>query len=333
MSEWFIFVLQFTTANRPRMNLKHWESYYQGGALATGPAGPGGGYDRELRAAWEDFLQPLPDDATILDLGTGNGALALIIKEFGDAQGRAWRIHGTDLAQIDPASLVIDGQRRFEGVTFHAGVASEDLPFDEGAFDAVCGQYALEYADRSRAIPELARVLKPGGRAQFVVHHQQSRLAENARQSLLQGSLILQVTRVYDALRQVVVPGTETVSPDEARADFRAAMRRLGRAQSEIPGGSEVLGVTLAALRELLSMQGRYPTETLLSEIDRVERDLEFALQRVRDLRDHACGDADIDALVELADGVGLRSVERALQYHDEDQLVGWRLGWVRAAP
>jgi len=315
------------------MNLTHWESFYQGGALATGPSRSGGGYDQELRSVWEDFLNPLPDEATILDLGTGNGALALIIKEVGDARSRAWTIHGTDLAQIDPPSLVQDGQRRFEGVTFHAGVASEELPFDGGTFDAVCGQYALEYADASRAVPELARVLKPGGRAQFVIHHQRSRLAENARQSLLQGGLVLQVTRVYDALRQVVDAGNATVSADEARTAFRSAMRRLGRAQSEIPGGSEVLGVTLAALRELLSMQGRYPTETLLSEIDRVERDLEFALQRVRDLRDHACGDADIDALVELADGVGLRSVERALQYHDEDQLVGWRLGWVRAAP
>ena len=313
------------------MSLEHWESYYQGGALATGPAGSGGGYDQELRSVWQDFLAPLPNDATILDLGTGNGALALIIKEFGDAQGARWTIHGTDLASIDPPGQVTDGKHRFEGVIFHSEVASEDLPFDDSSFDAVGGQYALEYADSSQAVAEIARVLKPGGRAQFIMHHHRSLLAENARQSMLQASLVLQVTGVYDALRRVVNPPSQSQqSVAEATADFRSAMRRLGRAQSEFPGGSGIIGVTLAALRELLAMRDRYSPEELLVEIDRVESDLKFATQRVRDLLDHASDEAAIDALIETARASGLDCSGRVPQYHAGDQLVGWRIRFTR---
>jgi len=317
------------------MSLEHWESYYQSGALATGPASPSGGYDQELRSVWKEFLSPLPNEATILDLGTGNGALALIVKELGDAQDFAWTIHGTDLATIDPPRQVANGRRRFEGVIFHSGVASEELPFDDASFDAVCGQYALEYADSSRAVPEVARILKPGGRAQFVMHHDRSLLAENARQSLLQASLVLQVTQVYDALRRVVnSSGQAPEFVTEATATFRSAMRRLGRAQTEfLSGGTEIISVTLAALRELLSMRSRYSSEELLAEINRVEGDLKFATQRVKDLLAHASDEAAVNALIELAQRSGLECTERALQHHAEEKLVGWRLQFTRVDP
>jgi SAM-dependent methyltransferase len=315
------------------MNLEHWESYYQGGAIATGPTGNLGNYDQELKSVWQAFLEAVPPQGVILDLGTGNGAVALIAKELSDSLRRDWVIHGTDLARIDPPARVRDGQRRFAGVSFHPGVASEDLPFDAATFDAICGQYALEYADLSRAVPEVARVLKPGGQAQFVIHHDQSLLAENARQSLLQGSLVLQVTGVYDALRRVVKPADRSAeSVAEATTAFRAAMRRLGRAQTQFPGGSDVLGVTLAALRELLALRAGQPEAVVLSEIDRVEADLRLSLRRLEDLLERASDEAAIDSMIRLAEAHGLQCRMKQLQYHAGDNLVGWRVQWVRGA-
>ena len=42
------------------------------------------------------------------------------------------------------------------------------LPFRDGAFDAVLGKQILHHLDLKIAIPEIARVLRPGGRAVFL---------------------------------------------------------------------------------------------------------------------------------------------------------------------
>ncbi len=46
--------------------------------------------------------------------------------------------------------------------------AAEMLPFPDGTFDAVLGKQILHHLDLQVAIPEIARVLRPGGRAVFL---------------------------------------------------------------------------------------------------------------------------------------------------------------------
>ncbi len=46
--------------------------------------------------------------------------------------------------------------------------AAEMLPFSDGAFDAVLGKQILHHLNLKIAIPEIARVLQPGGRAVFL---------------------------------------------------------------------------------------------------------------------------------------------------------------------
>ena len=64
---------------------------------------------------------------------------------------------------------------RLEGVAERIELKTGDahqLPFEEGSFDAVVSSWALhniyEQGGREKAIREIARVLKPGGRAAIV---------------------------------------------------------------------------------------------------------------------------------------------------------------------
>ena len=96
----------------------------------------------------------LPDGArTVLDLGAGTGKLT-----------RDLVARGFDVVAVDPS----DGMRAELGrllpeVRVLAG-SGERIPLDAGSLDAVLVAQAWHWVDPIRAVPEVARVLRPGGR-------------------------------------------------------------------------------------------------------------------------------------------------------------------------
>jgi len=311
------------------LSLDQWETFYRGGAIVTGPAGPDGGYDRELRAAWVEFFSTLPASASVLDIGTGNGAVPLIALQAATAQGFRWDIHGADLARIDPARDVADGARRFEGIQFHPGVATEQLPFEDARFDAVTGHYALEYCKTPAALAEIFRVLKPGGDAQFIMHHADSALIRSARQSLAECDLVLRETKLYRRLHKLatmeqVTPGSTDHATNELRAAIQAVKQALPQARHA--AGGRVLDVALDATQKLLALRRQAPAATVGPEVDRAEADLRASARRLNDLVDHACSESRMDELQAEAAAAGFTLIERLPQFHAGDNLVGWQL-------
>ncbi len=312
------------------MSLQHWESYYRAGAVASCPLGPGGGYTQELRDAWVEFFTGLPEGARILDIGTGNGAVAMIAREASDSLDRHYEIHGTDLAQIDPVRDVRDGRRLLTGIKFHARVATEQLPFETGSFDAVSGQYALEYAAVDRALKEIRRVLKSGGRAQFIVHHADSIVALKAHESLRQSALVLDETRVFRKLRRHLKSGqrSRTVA-QRTLADLDAAVGTLRKA-AERAEDPLTLNVTIDAVGKLLAARAQMSPAALDLECDRVEGSIRAAVHRLQDLVQCGRTEAGMQSMSELALAQGFEVKEMALQYHAGDKLVGWRMRLAR---
>ena len=78
---------------------------------------------------------------------------------------------GLELVLTEPeAPMARRLERRAGGATIVRAPA-EQLPFEDGAFDtAVSTMVLCTVADASRAIAELARVLRPGGRLLFIEH-------------------------------------------------------------------------------------------------------------------------------------------------------------------
>jgi ubiquinone/menaquinone biosynthesis C-methylase UbiE len=312
------------------MSLQHWESYYRAGALASCPLGPDGGYTQELRDAWAGFFSKLPAGARILDVGTGNGAVALIARETSASFARSFEIHGIDLARIDPARDVHDGMRLFDGISFHAEVASERLPFDAGSFDAVSGQYALEYTAVEQSLREIRRVLKPGGRAQFIIHHADSIVARKARESLRQSSLVLEETRIFRKLRRHLKSAQQSRSvARRTLSDLTEAMDKLGKA-ALAADDALTINVTIDAVGKLLASRLRISPAALDLEVDRVEGSIRASVHRLQDLVRSGQSEGGMQGILKLARTDGFEIDELALQYHAVDKLVGWRLRLTR---
>ena len=112
------------------------------------------------RAKVIDMLAPAPGEH-VLDIGVGPGLLAYDLARM---VGEGGRLAGLDAA---PAMLKV-ARTRLAALPQAECIEGEatDLRFPDGSFDIAVSTQVLEYvADIGKAVKELHRVLKPGGRA------------------------------------------------------------------------------------------------------------------------------------------------------------------------
>jgi len=93
----------------------------------------------------------------VLDLGAGTGKLT---RQLTDGRRR--------VVAVEPLAAMRDvGSRAVQGVEFLAGTA-EDIPLEDSSVDVVLVAQAWHWMDAQRTVPEVARVLTPGGRLGLV---------------------------------------------------------------------------------------------------------------------------------------------------------------------
>jgi ubiquinone/menaquinone biosynthesis C-methylase UbiE len=90
---------------------------------------------------------------SVLELGAGTGKLTRVLLELGHD------VHPTD---PDPAMLALL-EEHLPG-TRSAVASAEDIPLADASVDAVIAAQAFHWFDLDLALPEIARVLRPGGR-------------------------------------------------------------------------------------------------------------------------------------------------------------------------
>src|SRR4051794_9933573 len=91
----------------------------------------------------------------VLDVATGTGAVALELV----------RQKGCTVVGVDQSEGMLEAAReRVNGSVELVHASAEQLPFEDGEFDALTFTYLFRYVDDPAAtIRELARVVRPGG--------------------------------------------------------------------------------------------------------------------------------------------------------------------------
>jgi len=111
-----------------------------------------------------------PDAKTVLDLGAGTGKLT-----------RALAARGLDVVAVDPApNMLAQLSSAIPGAIVSVGTA-EDIPLADASVDAIVVGQAWHWVDQDRAVPQVARVLRPGGTLGLIWNMRDERVGWVAR--------------------------------------------------------------------------------------------------------------------------------------------------------
>jgi SAM-dependent methyltransferase len=88
----------------------------------------------------------------VLDLGAGTGKLTAALAGL-----------GAEVTAVEPDPGMLAELRRLLGSVRALPGSAEEIPLPDASVDAVVAGQAMHWFDLSRAIPEIARVLTPGG--------------------------------------------------------------------------------------------------------------------------------------------------------------------------
>lgn len=160
---------------------EHWSDFWASGALTSLPQDFSGNYDGELAAFWQREFEALPPSARLLDVCTGNGALAVLAAEYSARQARSFHITGLDAARLQPRRMAEshpEAAAFLEPIRFIDQTPLESASFPAGQFDFIMSQYGIEYCDWPRAAERVARWLSSGGCFSLVAHAADSAMIE-----------------------------------------------------------------------------------------------------------------------------------------------------------
>jgi SAM-dependent methyltransferase len=290
-----------------------WSLYWQGGNSDSCIANTSANDRALVSAGWQSLAADLPEGATVLDLATGNGAVPRDLL----LSNPALRITGVDLADIAPDSLLAS-EPVLARVTLRGGVDICQLPFDDGSFDAVTSQFGIEYAPLDAALAEAARVLRPGGRLQLLLHHAGSEVVAPA------AALVEEMDRLFseDGLLAVL---NEFL---DGNSDLDA-LERAGQAYLSAPvlRTRHISGQVMTGINQVIIDSGPQPERArLLAETMQSRLDAERS--RLRQLQSAALDESAAAALEQQLSGMGFDAISRSLLQApgDPPALVGWQL-------
>lgn len=137
-----------------------------------------------------------------LDIGTGTGVIPRFMHKYGG------ELYGIDISekQIEKAIEISNGLN----IDYCVGTA-ESIPFENDFFDSACAVQCWRYFDKTKAVPEIHRVLKKGGI--FIIAYMQW-LPEESEIIKASLELVKKYNPNWDCFSERINVKNSTLSPD-----------------------------------------------------------------------------------------------------------------------
>ncbi len=317
----------------------HWSQWWSEGHITSFGTALKDNYDGATREHWRaQFARFQGRD--ILDIATGNGALATLAVEYSEDEGKQFKVTATDLADIGEQTTAEDSrihQWRAQ-ISFHGNSPCENQPFDDGSFDYVLSQYGFEYSDVDATLAEVFRVLRPGGRFLAIAHHAHSAVIGRQQISARVYHAALEQLRLFRLLDRHLASwgkarGARAVDKlatkpkfQKSRADLEQGLRQFTQAFPNDETAAKVFCAIDDLRQEALDLG---PARRELA-VKRERATFEGALNRLRDLFQAALDKQAVDLFATRAHEVGYTEVSAEPFYAESGGLAGWSIALTR---
>ena len=314
-----------------------WDRYWAHGRLTSCADAFDGNYEGAIAERWETFFATLPDRARILDVCTGNGAIAALAAAHAIDHEARHTIDAIDLALIHPDAALANRPDIAARISFHSRVGADATPFDDDSFDAIVGQYALEYTPIEATVHEIARVAAPGCRVMFVMHHAASIVMTTAAEEIRNGQLLFAAPSRFDVARAFIDyvgrvpagPARRALKDDPRAEELRRVLNESAAAISRAAEGSphpELLTNALGLVSDAYKAVDRAGRDAALARLDGGRAETEANLARLDDLMNAAVSADDARRIGDVFRSAGFGGVDFEELHHDGARLMGWVL-------
>lgn len=314
---------------------EQWSRFWESGSLTTFIGRFEDNYDGDVQAFWFLELRKLPDGARIVDLATGNGALALLATQYGKSNDKDFQVSAVDYADIDPLAFAKESQQEdMAAIEFIGNTRIEDTGLEAGSFDCAISQFGFEYGDPEASVREVSRLLAPSGaRFAAIMHHTDSDIMKQARDGLEQvaacetsnlHAAIEPMLRRLDELNRAGKNPAEDGQAEAHRAELNRKTEEMHQMQNRFLDPSMYpyyLKHSMAVFNP--NIVGGKTLEEKLEHLKQVDLFTADYKQRMQDLTAAAQSAAEFERLEAALKGEGF-AIERSEPFHFETTHFGY---------
>ena len=294
-----------------RWSPAQWTRYWQSGTVTTFHGRFANNYDGVVRSYWHGIFDQLPGDARIIDLGTGNGAVALLAARYSHRRQRDFTISAVDFADIDPVRQLAGkaAARHLPRIRFLRRTRIERTTLPDSTLDLAMSQFGFEYAPADEAVAEVDRILKRcGGLFAAMIHHADSAIVRQAKDGIAQAAICEQsglqplVRKLHRRLNKLKKLNRNKGKDGRAialRTEINGRLAQLNRASARFSDpGPMTLFVRQSMSTFDPAVAGGLSVDRKLRMLQDAAAEKEAYRKRMLDLVSCALSDAEIDALV-----------------------------------
>ncbi len=330
-----------TSNGRPATSSQSaWSQYWRRGHLHSCPGAFQGNYEDSIREFWHSTFTEIDEHGRVLDIGTGNGAIARLALDFAASRSFNWQIEGIDAADIQSAETPINSGQC--ALILRGNQSSEHLDHADNSVNLVTSQYAIEYTRVDLSLAQVARVLVPGGIAAFIVHHTDANIVAVSRNELAFFDYFYQQLNLFGDSRALIqhfdksglISNPSLIASDPSAKEI---MQRIQRQLSSITdfshthpdcGFARDIGTQFATTLNAIPRAGRANTEHVLQVL---EQEMAAHSARIQANIDAAHDEQAISKLIQTAAQSGLENLSHSPLHRSSGELLGWALRFRRA--
>ena len=300
-----------------------WSRYWQGGYKDTCFLGADA---FSLTSFWQDFFRSLANDARVLDLATGNGAVALIAAGLSQSEKFNFSITGVDFAVSSPEQIADLDRSLIRQITFLPQTPLEDMPFSDASFDAATSQFGFEYSDAGKSVAETARVIVPGGQLKMLMHAADSEVRKASRNRLRRARELLARGQLLDLCQQLAKTMlSASATQDRIRrleARFASRYKSMQQKLRRVPADDASLH-TMRYLARMMQGRASIPATEFATTIKELALELRAYTIRLSSMIQAARSEQDLVNLQHQFEVQGFTDISFAPVQGDKG-LVGW---------